>query len=474
LFSLFSQDDDELLRALDAGAHGDGPPPPGGSALWAEYGASAPAAPASGFDAFFPPSSVGPSAPARHRATFGFAAASASGASPAALHGHDGGSGGGEGGGMPIPPGAPGGLSRSFAAAGGHAPPHHFVVGSAASDHDAWPFPPGGPGGAGGGGAASMPSGLLSPAHARGGGGGGGAALPPHFHRAPSAPSLAPQWGGGGGGGGGAGGSGHAHAQHAAHYHHAAAARGFAGGTPPVGSAPGVGFAIGSVGTSGAPLSSSLSGSVGRARSGGGFGSGQGRPLSASSPALKHSSSHGALARAAGAASRAGRVSRPPRRPLDDDDGSFESGSYGAAGSGGGGGGGSGSHGGRGTGGGRKHHNPWSVEETEALVAGVEACGGGKWADIKKLGWASMDGRSAVDLKDKWRNLTRLVSLPSALPRAVAHARGVGEPPGEKRRLPPDLLERVRALMPADPDLPYGRITASRAPGARSRARNRR
>jgi WD repeat-containing protein 68 len=215
----------------------------------------------------------------------------------------------------------------------------------------------------------------------------------------------------------------------------------------------------------------------------GGGGPGSGRPLSATSPALKHSSSHGsslaraavaAAAAAAGPASRAGRVSRPPRRPLDDEDGSFESGSYGAGGGGGGGSfGASGSgSGGRGAGGGRKHHNPWSVEETEALVAGVEACGGGKWADIKKLGWAAIDGRSAVDLKDKWRNLTRLVSLPSALPRAVA--RSASEPGGEKRRLPPELLERVRALMPADPDLPYGRITASRAPGARSRARSRR
>ena len=464
-----------MLRALDAAPAAPGAPAPvGGSALWAEYGASAPAAPASGFDAFFPPAPVGgPPAPARHPATVGFAAAAAS---PASLHYV-------EPGGVPIP-GAPGGLSRSFAAAGGHSggahphPQHPFAVGSAASDHDAWAFPPGA------GAAASMPSAMLSPAHARGGGGGvvvGGGGLPPqhhhHFQRAPSAPSLAPQWGAGAG-------PHHVHPHGHPHGHHPASIRGFSVGTPPVGSAPGLGFHVGSVGTSGAPLSSSLSGSVGRSRSGGGGGGGfgPGRPLSASSPALKHSSSHGALARAAAAvavASRAGRVSRPPRRPLDDEDGSFESGSYGAAGSGGGGGGGggggpsgSGSIGGRGAGGGRKHHNPWSVEETEALVAGVEACGGGKWADIKKLGWASMDGRSAVDLKDKWRNLTRLVSLPSALPRAVA--RSAGEPGGEKRRLPPELLERVRALMPADPDLPYGRITASRAPGARSRARNRR
>ncbi len=53
------------------------------------------------------------------------------------------------------------------------------------------------------------------------------------------------------------------------------------------------------------------------------------------------------------------------------------------------------------------------MEETEALVAGVEACGNGKWADIKKLGFHAIDGRSAVDLKDKWRNLLRVALMPS-------------------------------------------------------------
>ena len=52
------------------------------------------------------------------------------------------------------------------------------------------------------------------------------------------------------------------------------------------------------------------------------------------------------------------------------------------------------------------------MEETEALVAGVERCGGGKWAEIKKLCFAAIERRSPVDLKDKWRNLLR-VALPS-------------------------------------------------------------
>lgn len=52
-----------------------------------------------------------------------------------------------------------------------------------------------------------------------------------------------------------------------------------------------------------------------------------------------------------------------------------------------------------------------SVEETEALIEGVHLVGVGKWAEIKKLPLAAVSGvlltRSAVDLKDKWRNLVR-------------------------------------------------------------------
>jgi hypothetical protein len=49
-----------------------------------------------------------------------------------------------------------------------------------------------------------------------------------------------------------------------------------------------------------------------------------------------------------------------------------------------------------------------TAEETESLVRGVELCGGGKWAEIKKLNFRAIQKRSAVDLKDKWRNLMRV------------------------------------------------------------------
>lgn len=64
-------------------------------------------------------------------------------------------------------------------------------------------------------------------------------------------------------------------------------------------------------------------------------------------------------------------------------------------------------------------------------MIGVERCGGGKWADIKKLGFPVIAQRSAVDLKDKWRNLMRVALLPGTAAKCA----------------PP----------PAPPPLPYGR-----------------
>lgn len=59
-------------------------------------------------------------------------------------------------------------------------------------------------------------------------------------------------------------------------------------------------------------------------------------------------------------------------------------------------------------------------EETEALVEGVEHCGGaGHWQDIKRLGYPAIAARSAVDLKDKWRNLLRIAELPPELVRCI-------------------------------------------------------
>mmetsp|Transcript_4242 Transcript_4242/g.11966 ORF Transcript_4242/g.11966 Transcript_4242/m.11966 type:complete len:429 (+) Transcript_4242:670-1956(+) len=79
----------------------------------------------------------------------------------------------------------------------------------------------------------------------------------------------------------------------------------------------------------------------------------------------------------------------------------------------------------------------WSLAETRALVEGVRKCGGGKWAEIKKLSFAAIEKRSAVDLKDKWRNLTRIAKLPPAL---------VKQDKKREATCPPELLQLVREL----------------------------
>jgi hypothetical protein len=79
-----------------------------------------------------------------------------------------------------------------------------------------------------------------------------------------------------------------------------------------------------------------------------------------------------------------------------------------------------------------KHHSPWTLTESEALVEGVSRCAGCRWTVIKKLGLESLERRTAMDLKDKWRNLLQLASLPSQSRR--------------KAETPPELLQRVLRL----------------------------
>jgi uncharacterized membrane protein YgcG len=79
-----------------------------------------------------------------------------------------------------------------------------------------------------------------------------------------------------------------------------------------------------------------------------------------------------------------------------------------------------------------KHHSPWTLVESRALVDGVERCNGCRWTVIKKLGLSELERRTAMDLKDKWRNLLQLASLPSQSRR--------------KAETPPALLQRVLRL----------------------------
>jgi len=94
-----------------------------------------------------------------------------------------------------------------------------------------------------------------------------------------------------------------------------------------------------------------------------------------------------------------------------------------------------------------KHHNPWSLEEAQALITGVITCGGGKWADIKKLGYREIEHRTAVDLKDKWRNLLRIATLPSAAAPLVRDSASNKSASGDrKREIPRAMLDKVREL----------------------------
>lgn len=92
----------------------------------------------------------------------------------------------------------------------------------------------------------------------------------------------------------------------------------------------------------------------------------------------------------------------------------------------------------------KKKHNPWTREETMALIAGVRAAGIGKWAEIKRLtipGIADvLESRSPVDLKDKWRNLTRIAKLSKSALKARLQ-RGPNDIPYETMLLVKDLME---------------------------------
>ncbi|XBI88262.1 hypothetical protein VPH35_026247 [Triticum aestivum] len=54
----------------------------------------------------------------------------------------------------------------------------------------------------------------------------------------------------------------------------------------------------------------------------------------------------------------------------------------------------------------RTNNEHWTPEEVTALVDGVEDLGVGRWSALKKK-WFSTSVRTAVNLKDKWRNLLR-------------------------------------------------------------------
>ena len=78
-----------------------------------------------------------------------------------------------------------------------------------------------------------------------------------------------------------------------------------------------------------------------------------------------------------------------------------------------------------------KHHSPWTLASPRRWWTASRGAGC-RWTVIKKLGLENLERRTAMDLKDKWRNLLQLASLPSQSRR--------------KAETPHELLQRVLQL----------------------------
>ncbi|OEL31993.1 hypothetical protein BAE44_0006988 [Dichanthelium oligosanthes] len=54
----------------------------------------------------------------------------------------------------------------------------------------------------------------------------------------------------------------------------------------------------------------------------------------------------------------------------------------------------------------RKNNSRWTAKEVKLLVKGISKCGVGRWSKLKKT-YFKTSVRTAVNIKDKWRNLLR-------------------------------------------------------------------
>ncbi|KAK1357425.1 hypothetical protein POM88_050681 [Heracleum sosnowskyi] len=89
----------------------------------------------------------------------------------------------------------------------------------------------------------------------------------------------------------------------------------------------------------------------------------------------------------------------------------------------------------------RQRHLPWSLEEVLQLVDGVSEHGVGKWTEIKRMCFSSSPHRSAVDLKDKWRNLLRASCRHFESNKRAGRGKNC-----DTQHLPRDILHRVKDL----------------------------
>ncbi|XP_019250673.1 PREDICTED: uncharacterized protein LOC109229619 isoform X1 [Nicotiana attenuata] len=106
----------------------------------------------------------------------------------------------------------------------------------------------------------------------------------------------------------------------------------------------------------------------------------------------------------------------------------------------------------------RKHHRLWTVSEVRKLIDGVAQYGVGRWSHIKKLYFSSSAHRTAVDLKDKWRNLLKACYL-----QKQSKITEKGKHNLSWRPLPKSVLHRVSELANMHPYPRKGRCK-SRSP----------
>ncbi|XP_020600267.1 uncharacterized protein LOC110039515 isoform X2 [Phalaenopsis equestris] len=89
----------------------------------------------------------------------------------------------------------------------------------------------------------------------------------------------------------------------------------------------------------------------------------------------------------------------------------------------------------------RKHNRQWTLSEVVRLVDGVSQHGVGRWTEIKRLFFSTSAYRTAVDLKDKWRNLLR-ASVAGPTNRNLVES----QKKQASAAVPQSILQRVRDL----------------------------
>lgn len=74
----------------------------------------------------------------------------------------------------------------------------------------------------------------------------------------------------------------------------------------------------------------------------------------------------------------------------------------------------------------RRKNGRWTQEETQLLIELTNKYGKGKWKKIVQEGGEMFQNRTAVDLKDKWRNLEKQNAVPGGLDTPGGGSQGMG------------------------------------------------